>query len=208
MNRRLLFLSVILVAVALLMRFVPLHRDIPLKKPFSQFPLLVNGWTGKDFTLDEEMLEKLRVSEYLSREYMNPPHLVQLYVGFYSSQQEGAQIHSPKHCLPGGGWYALSETTRTTKLRGYGTVHYVESLYQKGDEKQVFVYWYQMKNATITGDYGLKMQMILNSLRYHRNDGAFIRLSAPLRGSEAETVASLGKFMNEVLPHLWEHLPD
>jgi EpsI family protein len=208
MNRRLLFLSVILVAVALLVRFVPLHRDIPLKRPFSQFPLQVNGWTGKNFTFDEVILEKLRVSEYMSREYMNPPHRVQLYVGFYNAQKEGAQIHSPKHCLPGGGWRAVGETTRTATLPGFGPVHYMESVYQKGDEKQVFVYWYQMKNATVTGDYGLKMQMILNSLRYRRNDGAFIRLSAPVRGSEAETVASLGKFMNEVLPRLRECLPD
>lgn len=208
MNRNLVVLALIVAATAMLVRFVPLQRDVPLRKPFGTFPLQVNGWVGKDFGFDEAILDKLKVSEYLSREYVKPPHRVGFYVGYYTAQREGAQIHSPKHCLPGGGWRSVSEKTFSEVLPGYGPINYAESVYQKGDEKQVFVYWYQMKDATVTGDYGLKLRMILNSLLYRRNDGAFIRLSAPVRGSVEETAASLKLFMTEVLPPLREHLPE
>lgn len=208
MNKRLVTLSLILVAVAAIIGFVPLQREVPLKKPFSAFPLQVQGWVGKDFGFDEVILDKLKVSEYLSREYVKPPHRVGMYVGYYTSQREGAQIHSPKHCLPGGGWLIVSEQRRSAELTGFGKVDYVESVYQKGGEKEVIVYWYQMKDSTVTGDYGLKLRMILNSLRYQRNDGAFIRLSAPVQGTDQETVATLRNFMQEVMPLLKEHLPD
>lgn len=208
MNRNLIVLAVIVAAAALLVRFVPLNRDVPLRKPLAEFPLQANGWSGKDYGFDEVILDKLKVSEYLSREYVKPPRLVGLYVGYYTAQREGAQIHSPKHCLPGGGWRSVSERTLTADVPGFGPVHYAESVYQKGDEQQVFIYWYQLKDATVTGDYGLKLRMILNSLLYRRNDGAFIRLSAPVRGSVEETTASLRLFMNEVLPPLRGYLPE
>jgi len=208
MNRNLVILAMIVAATALLIRFVPLHRDVPLRKPLGSLPLQVNGWVGKDFGFDEEILNELKVSEYLSREYLRPPHQVGLYVGYYTAQREGAQIHSPKHCLPGGGWRSVAETKRREVLPGFGPVQYTESVYQKGDEKQVFAYWYQMKDATVTGDYGLKVRMILNSLLYRRNDGAFIRLSVPVKGSVEEATASLRLFMSEVLPPIRECLPE
>lgn len=208
MNRNLIVLAMIVAATALLVRFAPLNRDVPLRKPFAGFPLQVNGWAGKDFGFDEAILDKLKVSEYISREYVKTPHQVGLYVGYYTAQREGAQIHSPKHCLPGGGWRSVSERNVSEVLPGFGAVQYAEAVYQKGDEKQVFLYWYQLKDATVTGDYGLKLRMILNSLLYRRNDGSFIRLSAPVRGSVEETTASLKLFMNEVLPPLREYLPE
>lgn len=208
MNRNLIVLAIMIAATALLVRFAPLHHDVPLRKPFASFPLQVNGWYGKEFGFDDAVLDKLKVSEYMSREYAKPPRQVGFYVGYYTAQREGAQIHSPKHCLPGGGWRSVSERKVSERLPGFGPVHYAESVYQKGDDRQVFIYWYQLKDATVTGDYGLKLRMIVNSLLYRRNDGAFIRLSAPVRGSVAETTATLKLFMNEVLPPLREYLPE
>jgi EpsI family protein len=208
MNKRLLLLSAIFIAFSVTIRLIPFHQTVPLKQSFSTFPLNLKGWSGKEFQFSDVVLEKLRVSEYMSREYVNPPHRVGLYVGFYAMQKEGAQIHSPKHCLPGGGWQNISEKTGSTDVPGLGVVNYVESVYQKGEEKEVFVYWYRMKNAYITGDYELKVRMILNSIIFRRNDAAFVRLSAPVRGSVEDTVKVLQGFMTEVLPQLKDYLPD
>jgi EpsI family protein len=208
MNKRLLLLSAIIIAFAVTIRLIPFHQAVPLKQSFSTFPLFLQGWSGREFQFSDVVLEKLRVSEYMSREYVKPPHQLGLYIGYYSMQKEGAQIHSPKHCLPGSGWQNISEKTGSTDVPGLGVVKYVESVYQKGDEKEVFVYWYRMKNAYITGDYELKTRMILNSIIYRRNDAAFVRLSAPVRGSVEDTVKVLQGFMTEVLPLLKDYLPD
>jgi EpsI family protein len=208
MNKRLLIISAMIFLFALYLNVVPLKEALPLKKTFSDFPVFWNGWTGKAYQLDAVTLEKLRVSEYILREYRKRGNSVTLYIGYYGTQRAGAEIHSPKHCLPGSGWTRSSERTKTLNVRGVGKVSFVEAVYQKGDNEEVFVYWYQMKDAYITSDYALKMFMVVNSLRYRRNDAAFIRLSAPVTGNREETIHVLQSFMKDLLPVLKGYLPE
>ncbi|KAF0221824.1 MAG: hypothetical protein FD174_155 [Geobacteraceae bacterium] len=208
MNKRLLIAAALLLIAGLVLHFVPFHQVVPLKRPFAEFPLQHNGWTGRDQLFTDVVLDKLKVTEYLSREYLRGGQRLSLYVGYYGAQREGAQIHSPKHCLPGGGWQKLSERTGTTQIAGYGPVKFVEALYQKGESRESFVYWYRMKNASITSDYGLKWYMILNSLRYQRNDAAFIRLSAPASGDAIGAFQTIESFMRDFLPLMNSFLPD
>jgi EpsI family protein len=208
MNKRLLVISAVIFLFALYLDVFPLREAIPLKKAFSDFPLFWNGWSGKTYQFDNVTLEQLRVNEYVLREYRKGGHSVTLYVGYYGTQRAGAQIHSPKHCLPGSGWSRISERIRTVTIHDAGKVSFVEAVYQKGDAKDVFIYWYKMKDAYITNDYALKMFMVVNSLRYRRNDAAFIRLSAPVTGNREETIRILEGFMKDFLPLLKDYLPE
>jgi EpsI family protein len=208
MNKRLLVISAVIFLFALYLDVFPLREAIPLKKAFSDFPLFWNGWSGKTYQFDNVTLEQLRVNEYVLREYHKGGHSVTLYVGYYGTQRAGAQIHSPKHCLPGSGWSRISERIRTVTIHDAGKVSFVEAVYQKGDAKDVFIYWYKMKDAYITNDYALKMFMVVNSLRYRRNDAAFIRLSAPVTGNREETIRILEGFMKDFLPLLKDYLPE
>lgn len=207
MNKRILGISIIIALFAGYLHLFPFHEEIPLKKRFAEFPLQWQGWSGRDFYFDEVVLDKLRVSEYISRDYRKGDHRVGLYIGYYGTQREGAQIHSPKHCLPGSGWQLASERVREMDVDKVGKVRFVEAVYQKGGTKEVFIYWYQMKGAYITNEYLLKMTMVTHSLRYRRNDAAFIRLSAPVTSSVEATTAEMEGFMREFLPLLSDYLP-
>ena len=208
MNKRMLIISAIIAAFALYQTLFPFHEAVPLKRSLSDFPLRWNGWVGGSHFFDDEILEKLRVSEYVLREYKNGHDSVVLYVGYYSTQREGAQIHSPKHCLPGGGWFKISENIRSIDVDPIGRVSLVEAVYQKGEAREVFIYWYKMKDAYITNEYILKLYMVLNSLLYRRNDAAFIRLSAPVTGTVEDTVHTIEGFMKDFLPALKDYLPE
>ncbi|MBI5742109.1 MAG: EpsI family protein [Nitrospirae bacterium] len=208
MNKRLLIVSAVVLIFALYIKVFPFHEVVPLKKPFGEFPLQWKGWTGKTYYFDEAVLDKLRVSEYTSREYKKGDNIINLYIGYYAAQKEGAQIHSPKHCLPGGGWFRLSEKTRSLNIEGIGKIDFTEAIYQKGTEREVFIYWYKMKDAFITNDYVLKLHMILNSLRYGRNDAAFIRFSSPVNKNTEDAVYIIEDAMNDLLPLLKEYLPE
>jgi EpsI family protein len=208
MNRRLLIISAVVFLFALYLNVFPFREAVPLKKAFSDFPLFWNGWIGEVHQFDDLTLEKLKVNEYVLREYHRGVHRVTLYVGYYGTQRAGAQIHSPKHCLPGSGWSSHSERVRTLNINGVGKVNFTEAIYKKGDSEDVFIYWYQMKDAYITNDYVLKSFMVLNSLRYRRNDAAFIRLSAPVTSNREETISVLEGFMKDFLSLLKDYLPE
>jgi EpsI family protein len=208
MNKRLLTISAVIFLFVAYLNLFPFHEVVPLKKAFSGFPLQWNGWVGKVHNFDDVILEKLRVSEYILREYKKGPDRVSLYIGYYSTQREGAQIHSPKHCLPGGGWFKVSENIRTLDIDNIGNVSFIEAVYQKGDGKEVFIYWYKMKNTYITNEYKLKLYMVLNSLLYGRNDAAFIRLSMPVTDNVENSVYTIEDFMRDFLPLLKDYLPE
>jgi EpsI family protein len=208
MNKRLLAVSVIIFIFALYLNLLPFHEVVPLKKTFTDFPLTWMGWSGKINYFNDSIMDKLKVSEYILRDYKKGDRRVTLYVGYYSTQREGAQIHSPRHCLPGSGWSIVSEKIREMDVQDAGRITFVESLYQKNDSKEVFVYWYRIKDTYITNEYILKLYMVLNSLKYRRNDAAFIRLSAPVTGSVEDAVYTVEEFMRDFLPVLKDYLPE
>ena len=74
--------------------------------------------------------------------------------------------------------------------------------------RDVFIYWYKMKNVSITNEYLLKAYMIINSFKYRRNDAAFIRLSATSGDDIEGTVATLQAFMHDFVPLLDDYLPE
>jgi len=208
MNKRILLLSALLFVFAAYVNLYPFHGSVPAKKELTGFPLRSNGWSGLDLELSDPELQKLKVTEYLSREYAKDGKRVGLYIGYYREQKEGAQIHSPKHCLPGSGWLNLSERTRTLQIPGSGPVRCVEAVYRKGDNEQMFIYWYKMKGCYVVGDYSLKWHMILNSLRYGRNDAAFVRLSTRQSEGPEGGARVLEAYLRDFMPLLRGYLPE
>ena len=97
------------------------------RRPFTELPIRLGDWSGRDRELDKEVLELLKLTDYVMRVYVpgsqQPARSafegqtrqaaapVALYVGYYASQRSGATYHSPKNCLPGGGSSVLLEIT-------------------------------------------------------------------------------------------------
>jgi len=208
MNKRIIIVSIITFLFALYINTASFHEVIPLKKALNDFPLIWKGWKGDENFFDAIILDRLRADEYISRKYTKGTDRINLYVGYYGSQKEGAQIHSPKHCLPGSGWFKLYEKNRMLDIENTGKVNYIEALYQKGSERELFIYWYKMKDAYITNDYILKLHMIINSLKYRRNDAAFIRFSTPVVKNVEDAENVIKSAMRDLLPLLKDYLPE
>lgn len=206
MNNRILLLSVILLIFAIYINFFQIQKEISLKNPLHEFPLYWKGWVGKDSYFDEEILDKLKVDEYIMREYSNGKDRFSLYIGYYKKQTENSQIHSPKHCLPGSGWYKISQQVRSLMIGGE-KINFVEAVYAKTDYKEMFIYWYKMKDKFITNEYILKLYMILNSLKYRRNDAAFVRISSPVQDNIDQTRKMLENVIKDFIPILKQFTP-
>jgi EpsI family protein len=208
MNKRIIIGSIIIFLFALYINVVSFHEVVPLKKTLDDFPLTWKGWEGNKNFFDADILDKLRADEYMSREYVKGTDRINLYVGYYGSQKAGAQIHSPKHCLPGSGWFKLYEKDKILDIENTGKINYIEALYQKDSEKALFIYWYKMKDVYVTNDYILKLYMIINSLKYRRNDAAFLRFSTPVVKDVEDAENVIESAMRDLLPLLKDYLPE
>jgi len=180
------------------------------RKDLNQFPDTVGAWerTGNDQILDEATLKVLRASDYLLRDFRTPDgQIANLYVGYYATQRSGATYHSPLNCLPGSGW-TLSEPGKATIPLADGT-SFVANKYviQNGDYKSLMVYWYQGRGRNVASEYWGKVYTVFDSVRLRRSDGAMVRVTVPIRQSEAAAQQSAIEFASTASAILPEFVP-
>jgi EpsI family protein len=190
--------------------YLNLHSDIavPTNRPFSEFPVENRGWrmvSQSEFS--DNVLSVLKPTDYLYRQYTGPDGAnVSLYMGFHGGGKGSGGIHSPKHCLPGSGWYEVSSSNTSVDLPG-GKVGLVRAVYQKGESSELFLYWFQVKGRALTDEYSLKLAEITNSVRYRRKDSAFIRVSVPFGADEKKAMGTAVRFLLDFYPVIQEFLP-
>ena len=181
------------------------------RKQLNSFPKQIESWeqVGGDEKFDDKTMAVLRASDYLLRNYRTGDgRVLNFYVGYYASQREGATYHSPLNCLPGSGW-VMSEPDRAT-ISPQGRPAFVANKYiiQNGDHKELLIYWYQGRGRAVASEYWGKIYTVVDSVRRRRSDGAMVRITIPIQGSEADALAesvALAEKSSSILP---EFIPD
>lgn len=209
MNSHMRFIIVYLLfaAAGLVITF---HRDanVPMNRPFSEFPTQIKSWQlVKRSEFSADVLNVLKATDYLSSQYKDGAgKTVNLYIGYHSGGKDSGGIHSPKHCLPGSGWYEASNRRGTLKTPA-GDINLVRAVYQKGDSKELFIYWFQVRDRSISDEYSLKLAEILNSALFRRRDASFIRVSVPVESELDQAIANGEQFIRDFEPQFRDFLP-
>ncbi len=199
----------VILAVAAAFMFSLSDLKAPAAKPLSDFPISRGGWKmASQTSFSAGVLELLKPTDYISRSYVDREgRKVDLYIGFHSGARESGQIHSPKQCLPGGGWFKVREE-RASVDAGGKKVKLVNAVYQKGDSRECFIYWYQVKGRPLSDEYSLKLNQVFNSVLFRRRDAAFIRVSLPVDDDDNSRAFSTGRdFVDAFYPAIEEFLP-
>ena len=199
----------LLLGVAALFLYTHETVAVPVSKPLAEIPVQLDEWAMiSQARFDPDILAKLKPTDYLYRVYRDTAgHQVALYLGYHSGGKDSGPIHSPRHCLPGNGWLELSELKRNIPL-AEGTLPFVQALYQNDRQKEIFIYYYQVKGWVLTDEYSLKIAEIVNSILYNRRDSAFIRISVAVSDDQPEEAAMIGeRFLVKIHPQIVSVLP-
>lgn len=202
------YLLFILLGIAAFYVYTRSEADVPINKSLDQFPQKMGDWTMTgQARFDERVLAVLLPTDYLSRSYADSEdHKLSLYIGFHNGGPSSGPIHSPKQCLPGSGWNRVNEVVRHVQVKDQ-TIPYVSAIYQKDSEKQLFLYWFQVRDQIVTNEYALKLAMIKNSVLSNRRDSAFIRLSVMATDNEKQATEIGEQFIRDFFPAIREALP-
>lgn len=206
MYRFFIVYALLLAAIA----FVYQHKSVfvPSNVPLDEMPAQIGNWrmVGES-RFDNRVLAVLKPSDYVSRTYRNDKGRdLALYIGYHGGGPDSGPIHSPKHCLPGSGWQELETREGQIKI-GKIDLPVNIALYQNGMQKEIFVYWYQVKGTPLTSEYALKFAEVWNSMAYNRKDSAFIRLSMSLDGEKDTCLSLIENFIENIYPTLNRFLP-
>jgi EpsI family protein len=184
---------------------------VPIRKPLDSLPMVLGDWQVRQGTiLEADALNVLKVNDYVMRRYADEAgRSVWLYIGYWATQRKGADIHSPKNCLPAGGWEPVEASRLTIVLPApYAPVTVNRYLVQTGREMQVVLYWYQSHGRALASEVAAKIELVRSALAHNRTDGALVRVSSSVSGGVPETTDRLVKYVQTLHPLLSEYLPD
>lgn len=186
---------------------------IPERDELSTFPLLVDSWRGNEVGIEQVYLDTLKLDDYLMAQFGRPGDIypIELYVAYYDSQRKGASVHSPRACLPGGGWVIDEFDQRQIANVGPDgePVNVNRVLISLGDNRQLVYYWFQQRGRNLTNEYLVKWFIFWDALTQNRTDGALVRLVTPLEDSESIEAADarMQEFVRDIDPQLAYYIP-
>jgi EpsI family protein len=179
-------------------------------KPLSTFPKTIGQWEGVEKRFEAIIYEVLGVDDSFYADYTNANgKWINLYIGYYQSQREGETIHSPKNCMPGGGWNIIESTTVPLNIGGNpeSRINIIKLVLQNGRQKQISYYWYHSRGRIISSEYLQKIYLVWDAVTRNRTDGSFVRLITPVDANESDTIAALEDFVRELFPILNQYIP-
>jgi EpsI family protein len=169
-------------ALAIVLRYVRVSPDSP--SDFSMIPMESGGWTAREFLLSDFTLDVLKATNTMTRLYTDAQNRnVSLFVGYFEDQKYGSQIHSPRHCLPGGGWGIL-DLEPIELIFGDHKFRVNRVVIGNKQQRQVVYYWFRTRSGELMSEYGLKFDLVRNSLMFMPTDAALIRLTTQVPGGE------------------------
>ncbi len=176
----------------------------PEKISLVSFPMHIADWVGARESLDASIEKHLGLTEYVLANYRNSGGIINLYVAYYESQKKGVSPHSPKVCIPGGGWEITNFNRTVLQSMPVNRV-----VIQKGEERQLVYYWFVERGEIVANEYLKKWRLLRDALLKRRSDGALVRVVLPMDANadinEAEKNAEA--FIMQVKSTLEEYLP-
>ena len=185
---------------------------IPDRRIFAEFPNTLGQWQGKRDRLEKNVLDALKLDDYLISNYSDDAqHPVNFYVAYYASQRAGESAHSPRSCLPGGGWVieGLRQQNINDVIFSGKPLSVNRAVIRKGDNRQLVYYWFQQRGRNITNEYLVKWYLLKDAIAINRTDGALIRLTTFVQPGDdlQDADERLIALIKQTQPILDEYIP-
>jgi EpsI family protein len=184
---RALIASTVVLTAAILVSFaLPQRVEVqPARSWFVDFPAELGDWRGRQGRIEDEYLDALKLDDYIMADYTNGASVVNLYSAYYASQRQGASVHSPRSCIPGGGWrMTVFGRVELPAEPGVAGLIVNRALIELGGNRQLVYYWFKQRDRELTNEYAAKWYIFVDGLLRSRTDGALVRLTTTLPTGE------------------------
>ena len=182
------------------------------RRSLNKFPKVIGNWKAvNEQIIDERSMAILLVDDYIMRTYVNPKgEAIGLYLGYFKTQREGKQVHSPRQCLPGGGWKITDNKVQSMKLKNHNPARVPTNYYlmRYGEHQELFLWWYHGRGRIYANEYLNKLLLIWDATTMRRTDGALVRVNMAVKDNVEHSLNTQTDFINLFLPLLSEYIPD
>ena len=185
------------------------QHAVPLAAPLDEaVPRSLLGAEGVDIPISEAEQRVAGMDEFVLREYTAAGLLpYSVYVGYYEQQRQGHTIHSPRNCLPGGGWEPLTQG-QVGVTTASGTAPVNRYVIANGAARALVLYWYQGRGRVAASEYGVKWDLLRDQALHGRSDEALVRIIVGFdEGQEEVAEQRAVAVAQQLIPRLEAALP-
>lgn len=206
--------AVALIATTVFVSFLDKRSEIvPDRKAFIDFPMTIESWQGKPGEMERVYIDALKFDDYILADFSDGGRSkINFYAAYYGSQRKGESAHSPRTCIPGGGWQIkeLSQVPIEGANRDGKPFLVNRVIIRKGEYAQLVYYWFQQRGRNLTNEYLVKWYLFWDALTRNRTDGALVRLTVFITPDEdlRQVEQRLNNFAQLVVHPLNEYVPD
>ncbi|MFN0023524.1 MAG: VPLPA-CTERM-specific exosortase XrtD [Parvularculaceae bacterium] len=141
-------------------------------------------WTKDIRPIDPTVAEVLGADDTIVVNLSSPEgEYFNLYMAYLDAQRDGRSWHSPRQCIPGGGWKIARHTIVKTKTSEGSPFSYNRMIIENRDSRQLVYYWYDQRGRKVANEFVMKMWLIIDAVTRKRSDGAMVRLITPITPS-------------------------
>jgi len=184
---------------------------VPDRVDLAGLPFEFEGWSTSIQKVDSDTLNVLGADDYIIADMTDPVgDPFNLYIAYLNMQRHGHSWHSPRQCIPGGGWQITDHKVLPVTLNDGSTFNYNRIIIENRGQQQLVYYWYDQRGRKVANEFMMKSLLILDAVKIRRTDGAMIRILTPIGRDElpGDADARLMRFMNELDPKLDPYIPD
>lgn len=165
---------------ALLISGIRGQQRLAPRESLATIAVAAPGYTMKEVVVPEDQRRIAGMSHYVNRNFTrDSAELFNVYVGYYDFQVQGKSIHSPKNCLPGGGWEPLQSGVVPVAAPG-GPVQVNRYLLANKGAQALVYYWYEGRGRVEASEYKVKWNLLRDAALYGRTEEALVRIVVPV----------------------------
>jgi EpsI family protein len=191
--------------------YIKAYQAVPENGPnFEKIPMTVDSFYGEERRFEDYAYDVLKADTTTLRIYRNSDReIFWLFMAYFSSQKYGSQIHSPKHCLPGGGFRIDTIEPYPITLHDGHTITVNRLMISNPQHRELMFYWFETRTGVITNEFGLKMDLAKNSLMLLPTDAAICRFTMPVppRINLDKATARIVDIIRDLYPSMQQALP-
>ena len=183
---------------------------VPARTDLAALPYEFTGWENTIEQVDAQTLDVLGADDFLIANMTSPEgERFNLYIAYLNMQRHGHSWHSPRQCIPGGGWQITDHHVVPITLDTGETFYYNRIIIENRGVRQLLYYWYDQRGRKIANEFVMKFLLIFDAVKIRRTDGAMIRIMTPIWQHETmeDADARLLGYMRDLQPKLPKYVP-
>ncbi len=178
----------------------------PERLALAAFPDRLGPWQVVRKPLGSDLLIGLAADDTLATRLVAGHQGVDLFIAYYARQQSGQSPHSPKVCMPGGGWEIMD--TRRIRVSVAGQALPVNRVrIVKRNTAMLVYYGYYGRGKWLASEWRMKWELFRDALAGNPTNNALVRLSTPIPSGDPELAdRALQAALQALAPRLPIHL--